>query len=285
MNKVYDYVTEKIIKELEKGNIPWQKPWNGSPAINYVTRKPYQGINTLLLSKSGEYLTWHQIQQLGGKVRKGAKAEFVVFYKTVTYKTEDAEESEEDNNSKVKTYFILRYYNVFHIDDVEGIPSKIQTFQHDPITEAEEVISKYKDKPKIIHDDSTKAYYSPMHDYINIPDQKYFKDIEKYYSTLFHEAVHSTGHYNRLNRFKKDEPLAAFGSESYSKEELIAEIGAAMLCNHCGILQQTLENTGAYIKSWIKVLKNDKRFIIQASSKAQKAVNYILGESITGEEV
>jgi antirestriction protein ArdC len=277
MNKVYDYVTERIIKELEKGNIPWQKPWSGSPAINYVTRKPYQGINTLLLSKSGEYLTWHQIQQLGGKIKKGAKAEFVVFYKTYTKTEKTINEETGEEITKTTIIPVLRYYNVFHIDDVEGIPSKIQTFQHDPITEIEAVINKYKDKPKIIHDDSTKAYYSPMHDYINIPDKKYFKDIEKYYSTLFHEAVHSTGHYSRLNRFKKDEQLAAFGSKSYSKEELIAEIGAAMLCNHCGILPKTLENTGAYIKSWIKVLKNDKRFIIQASSKAQKAVDYILG--------
>lgn len=277
MNKVYDYVTERIIKELEKGNIPWQKPWNGSPAINYMTRQPYKGINTLLLSKSGEYLTFNQIKQLGGRIKKGAKAEMVVFYKTYTKTKKTINEETGEEITKTTIIPVLRYYSVFHIDDTEGIPSKLKIFKHNPITEAEEVITGYKNKPKIINNDNTRAYYSPVLDVINVPDKKHFKNIEEYYNTLFHECIHSTGHHSRLNRFKKNKQAAAFGSEKYSKEELVAEIGAAMLCNHCGILPKTLENTGAYIKSWIKVLKNDKRFIVQASSKAQKAVDYILG--------
>lgn len=281
MNKVYTYVTEKIIQELEKGNIPWQKPWVSCPPINYVTRKPYRGVNKLLLSRGGEYLTWHQIQQLGGKVKKGAKAEMVVFYKPIV-KEVKGEDVEQDAETKV--YYVLRYYNVFHIDDIEGIKSKIQTFQHNPIQEAEMVIQQYKDKPEIRYQDNSKAYYSPAFDYINIPDKKYFKTIDEYYSTLFHEMVHSTGHPYRLGRFNSNDKIAPFGSEDYSKEELVAEIGAAMLCNHVGILPNTIQNTGAYVRSWIKVLQNNKKFIVIASSKAQKAVDYILGIKDGGQE-
>lgn len=269
MNKVYDYVTEKIITELKNGVIPWSKPWSGTKAINYVTRKEYKGINTLLLQKSGEYLTFNQIKALKGSLKKGSKASMIVFYKISTSKEKEAE-------AKDKNYFILRYYNVFHISDCEGIESKIKTFEHDTITEAEEVIKNYNTKPAITNDDSNSAFYSPSSDFINIPSINHFPKIEEYYSTLFHESIHSTGHTSRLNRFINESKNAAFGSEEYSKEELIAEIGSAMLCNSVGILDNTIKNTTAYLQSWIKVLQNDNKFIIQASSKAQKAVNFIL---------
>jgi len=265
--QVNEIVTSKIIEKLEAGTIPWQKPWIGSPAINYVSRKPYTGINVLLLDKGGEFATFKQIQSLGGTLKKGSKASMVVFYK---------QNRVEDEEGKTKTIPILRYYNVFHLSDSEGIPSKLELIQNtdSPIEQAEQIITNYKDCPEITEDPG-QAWYMPSTDKIGIPNKKQFKGIEEYYSTLYHEICHSTGHINRLKRFTGEDAKASFGSESYSKEELIAEIGSAILCCHAGI-EKTIDNSASYIQSWLKVLKNDKNFIIQASSKAQKAVDYIL---------
>jgi antirestriction protein ArdC len=155
-NKVYDYVTECIIKRLEQGEIPWKQGWIGN-ALNYVSRKPYRGINLFLLKRSGEYLTFRQVKELGGSVKKGSKSEMVVFYKVVDKKAMDKEEINQDG----KNYFILRYYNVFHLSDVEGVESKIVKKDENPIDEAEKIIEGYCDRPIIEHKDSNKAYYSP----------------------------------------------------------------------------------------------------------------------------
>ncbi|SFE00627.1 Antirestriction protein ArdC [Thermoanaerobacter thermohydrosulfuricus] len=274
-NKVYKIVTEKIIKKLQEGIIPWKQGWIGNPPINYITRKPYRGINRLLLSKGGEYLTFNQIEKLKGKIKKGSKAEIVIFYKiyekTVTKINENGEEIQE-----VKRFPVLRYYNIFHISDVEGIPSKLQKIQHNPIQEAEKAIAGYTDRPPIIHDDPNTAAYYPIRDIINVPAMEYFEKGEEYYSTLFHELIHSTGHQKRLKRFTNDIEQHIFGSESYSKEELIAEIGAAMLCEHVGILNSTINNNVAYIQAWLEKLNSNEKLIIQAANEAQKAVDYIL---------
>jgi antirestriction protein ArdC len=227
-NKVYEIVTDRIIKKLQEGVIPWKQGWLSNPPINYVTRKPYSGINRLLLSKGGEYLTFNQIQELKGKIKKGAKAEIVVFYKQYTKDTVETNENGEEIQ-KTKTFFVLRYYNVFHISDVEGIPSKLQTIQHNPIKEAEEVIVGYINRPPITHNNPNRAAYYPLDDIINVPAMEHFKKAEDYYATLFHELVHSTGHKKRLGRFGDNIDVHMFGTEAYSKEELIAEIGAAIL--------------------------------------------------------
>lgn len=301
MNKVYEYVTENIIKQLEQGIIPWHKPWTYCNsrkskmfAINYVTRKPYRGINTLLLDKPGEYITFKQVQALKGTVKKGAKARMVVFYMLTDKKTNESEEIE-DGQEKAKTqkYFILRYYNVFHLSDIEGIESKIVPMDEDnthpddkfsPIDEAEAIFEGYKDRPKLVNFDLDKAYYRPSQDIINMPHKHQFTKPEEYYNTLFHEGVHSTGHPKRLNRFTGAAAIAAFGSETYSFEELVAEIGAAMLCGVSGIGEMTIKNSAAYIQSWLKVLKDDKRLIVKVAAKAQKAVDFILGVKEKSEE-
>lgn len=273
MSKVYDYVTERIIKQLEEGTIPWRRPWQGGEAVNYVTRKPYRGINRLLLP-GGEYLTWKQIQDNKGSVKKGAKSYMVVFWKFFdnTKETEDG-----DVEISTKSGCMLRYYNVFALADTEGIESKIVpvTNEFTPIEEAERIASNYKDAPPVKHDDKGRAYYSPSDDYINLPDTTQFDSEAEYYSTLFHEMVHSTGHDKRLSRFK-GQKNAAFGSQDYSKEELVAEIGAAMLCGTCRIENRTIDNSAAYIASWLKKLKDDRTLIVSAAAKAQKAADYIL---------
>lgn len=291
-NSVYDFVTNKIIEQLEKGNIPWQKPWVGSRPINYITRKPYRGINLFLLDKGGEYITFNQISELRKKnpdikLKKGCKRYMVVFYKPYSKKVDNVEtddidnmddmEGIEDKKENEKTTFVLRYYYVYHISDVEGLESKLPKFENNPIEEAERIIDNFKEKPQIMYVEPGSAYYVPLLDYINIPPIDRFKKVEEYYSTLFHELVHSTGHKKRLNRFAEEKiQLASFGSADYSREELVAEMGAAMLCGSCGIENITIENSVAYIQSWLKVLKNDKTFVIRAAALAQKACDYIL---------
>lgn len=274
---VYKYVTERIIAELEKGVIPWKKPWKGQKAINYVSRKEYQGINTLLLPFPGEYLTFNQIRKLKGKIKKGEKSSMIVFYKFIEKKDKDGE--------VVETFPLLKYFNVFHLSQTEGIDTKLADFEaksdNEVIEDAERVVKDYVDREKILLQNilgSDRAYYSQTEDKIVLPDLKQFVNSHEYYSTAFHEMTHSTGHRNRLDRFKDTENYK-FGSESYSREELIAEVGSAMLCNHIGIeISETFENSVAYIQSWIKVLKekDNVRLVTTAASAAQKATNFIL---------
>lgn len=274
MSKVYDYVLEAILAKLEEGIIPWKQPWSTSPALNYVTRKSYRGINRLLLS-GGEYLTMKQIQNLKGTVKKGAKTKMVVFY--------NVSEKENEKGEKEKI-FVLRYYNVFSLEDVEGIPTKLEIKEHDIITEAEEVINGYRDKPEISNR-GEKAYYHAGLDLISVPNLNKFDNPELYYSTLFHQMIHSTGHKDRQNRKTVDEN-DGLGLNKYTKEELIAEIGAAMLCATVGIENATVENNASYIQSWIRTLREDKRLIVHAAGAAQRAADYILkGSNFNHEEI
>lgn len=273
-NNVYRYVTDRIISELQKGNIPWRKPWKGRKAINYVSRKEYQGINLLLLPYPGEYLTFKQIQEKKGKIKKGEKANMVVYFKMLT---------QEDENGKEETFPLLRYYNVFHISQTEGIESKLEEYkagnENDIIVDAEKIVNEYIQRENIklnIIAGSDKACYIPAKDEIVLPDISQFVGSTEYYSTAYHEMVHSTGHKSRLDRHA-EQKTHSFGSQDYSKEELIAEIGSAMLCNSIGIeIPETFSNSVAYIQSWLKKLKDDASLIVSASGKAQKAVNYIL---------
>lgn len=270
---VYEIITEKIIEKLEAGTIPWRKPWTGGVPKSWNTQKPYRGINTMLLG-GGEYITFKQAKKAGGKIKKGTKSEIVVFWKWI--------QTENDKGEKENIPF-LRYYNVFNINVVDGIESKskdAKTFEHEPMKESEAVIDGYMDRPEIGWED-LQAYYKPSMDYINMPPLKHFENVHEYYSTIFHELVHSTGHKSRLNRSTLVK-TAMFGSKEYSKEELIAEFGAAMLCGHVGIDNSTLDNSASYINSWLQRLKKDKKIIIQASSKAQKAVDHILGIKFEG---
>ena len=266
---VYEMVTEKIIEKLESGAIPWKKPFIDGEAINWKTQKAYRGINTLLL-EAGEYATFKQIKEAGGKVKKGAKSSIVVFWKIL--------EKEDKEEEKIEKIPMLRYYRVFKVgEQTENIKpkNKHNKFKHKPIEEVERILKEFQNKPIITHSQGG-AYYQPTLDIVNVPPKSSFPKIHEYYSTFFHELIHSTGHSKRLNRegvvnFDK------FGSEQYSKEELIAEIGASMLCGVCGIENKTLDNSASYIQSWLSVLQNDKTLIVKASQQAQKASDYIQG--------
>lgn len=266
---VYDIVTERIQEKLKAGVVPWRQPWTNKGAVSWNNQRPYRGINVMLLNP-GEYATFKQIQESGGKVKKGAKSSLVVFWKWIT---------KENKETGEKTEFpYLRYYNVFEINtQTEGLKSKRKekTFEHDPIEEAEKIIQNYKNKPEIKFNGG-KAYYKPSEDYISVPPLEDYSSKHEYYSTLFHESIHSTGHKKRLNR-KGITESAGFGSEVYSKEELVAEIGAAMLCGVVGIDNHTIDNSASYINSWMRKLKEDSKLIVHAAAAAQKAADYIQG--------
>lgn len=264
---VYEIVTERILELLAAGVVPWRRPWAVSGAVNWMTQRPYRGMNTLLLPP-GEYATYKQITEAGGSV-KGAKSQIVVFWRWL--------EKEDADTGEAEKIPMLRYYRVFDIKECKGIKSKRKeiSFDHDPIAEAEAIVNEYADAPPIGFA-SGRAYYMPVPDRVSVPPIQDYPKAEEYYSTLFHELIHSSGHQSRLNRPGIEE-YAAFGDENYSKEELVAEIGAAMLCATCGIDNSTIENSAAYIQSWHRKLKNDPKLIVKAAGQAQKATDYILG--------
>lgn len=278
---VYEIITDRILEQLEQGTIPWNKPWTGghSGAYNYTTGKAYSLLNQILLKHDDAYLTFNQVKALGGKVKKGAKSEIVTFWKQLPIEVED-----KDGNKVKKNIPFLRYYTVFWIGDTEGIERKEKKrVILDPVQEAEKYIDGYMNSanhPELTRDKlSNRAYYSPIMDCVVVPTIEQFKSIAEYYSTLFHELTHSTGHASRLNRLTE---TAHFGSEEYSKEELVAEIGAATLVNMAGIeTSASFNNSAAYIEGWSRALRENKKMIVEASSKAGKAVNYILGINTT----
>lgn len=284
---VNEIVTNKIIEQLEKGVVPWNKPWFSGMPYNPITKTVYSGINPWLLNitselngyKSNIWLTQNQFTNLGGRVDKDiyfnkTKTGFCIFFSMIEKnkhkKNKTKEEREQD------TYRLLKFYKVYNLDTITGLPEdKVNQWTHGKlegdIPQAEEVIKNYAIEYR---QGGNQAYYSPKDDYIQIPNKDNFKNLEGYYSTIFHEMTHSTGHESRLNRFKKDEAVN-FGSQDYSKEELVAELGSSFLMNHCQL--DHIDQGTAYIQSWLKPLKNDPSFIISASSKAQKAFDLIIG--------
>lgn len=279
---VYEMVTDRIIEQLENGVIPWQKPWTGvrSGAFNRISKKPYSLLNQMLLKFDGEYATFKQWADLGGHVRKGEKSEMVCFWKI-----QPIEEEQEDGTKVVKQIPLLRYYNVFHISQVDGVEPLREEELHDiePIEKAENLLHDYWTRENITvkHKKGNRAYYSPTLDMICLPLFEQFTDASEYYATAFHESVHSSMKESRCNRAEdRKGKLVAFGSQDYSKEELVAEIGSATILNIIDVeTNGSFKNSAAYIQNWLSVLRNDVKFVVSASSKAEKAVKYILGEA------
>ncbi|MCC5942434.1 MAG: DUF1738 domain-containing protein [Balneolaceae bacterium] len=280
---VYDIVTRKIIDGLKMGNIPWKKNWTsiGGLPKNFASGRHYRGVNQLLLAlneyESPYYLTFNQVQSMGGTIKKGSSSEQVVFWKVYKKPVKTSSKTHEDKAHEIlQKRFVLRYYNVFNSAVIEGIDfPQPQQYDHEPINAAVDVWNHFRNRPEL-NTGGNYASYSPKHDRITLPPVERFVTAEEYHKTLFHEAIHSTGHRSRLNR----ELHAATDTEGYSFEELIAEIGAAFLCAHAGIHHDET-NTQAYINGWISFLENQNvRTIIRAASKAKKAAQYILGESL-----
>jgi antirestriction protein ArdC len=272
-SSVYSIITEQIVQQLESGVAPWRKPWNVAHPANLLSRKPYRGINVLMLAVRGYgspyWLTYRQATMLGGNVRRGEHGTKVVFWKIGTRETEDA-----DGDTIERKSILLRYYTVFNVEQCEGIASPSAAPPVNAIEECERIVRQMPNPPAMQQDG--RAWYRPSNDTVGMPSRNAFNSAEEYYSTLFHELTHSTGHTSRVGR-DGIERLNTFGSESYSKEELIAEMGAAMLAGVAGIERKTISNSAAYLQSWINVLKSDARMVVSAASQAQKAADYIQG--------
>ena len=280
---VYDVITNRILALLEQGVPVWRQTWTdiGAPR-NLLSDAAYRGINAFLLSSIGVYngynspywLTYKQAKDRGGFVYKGESGIPVIFWKPIISldETDDGEQVESVH------YMTPRYYTVFNVEQCDGIsyPTiELPQGKCDPIASAEWLITAWADKPDIRFGGG-KAFYLPSSDVVQLPAQETFITPEHYYSTLFHELIHSTGHTKRIGRPSVMHPL--FGSHDYSKEELIAEMGAAMLCGKVGIEVATIRDSASYIASWLNVLKSDHKVVIQAAGQAQKAVEYITAQ-------
>lgn len=268
---LYQVVTNKIIEKLENGIVPWRRTYseNNYP-VNWKTGKMYRGINLLLL-EPGEYATFRQIKESGGKVKKGAKSHTIIFWKLI---------DGEDEEGEKKKIPMLKKYQVFEINSqVEGLESKREIVKNNnkTIDKAKEILDNYflQNKAPKKEEKAGVPCYIPRQDKICMPNMSDFIGAEEYYSTFYHEMVHSTGHKERLNREGVTSKIN-FGSEVYSKEELIAEIGANMLCMVAEIDDKTFDNSVNYIGNWLQQLKNDKKLIVQAAQNAQKAMDFIL---------
>ena len=277
---VYSLVTDRIIELLEAGTVPWRKPWTDSGIpMNAITKRPYRGINTILLNSFDYtynlFLTWKQIKTIGGSVLKGEKGALVVFTKMV-----EVEVSREGKLVKENKY-LLRYYRVYNTEQCKDIPKEFMPKENEeiqPLLECASMIEGMKDAPKIVHK-KAEAFNVPSEDYINMPKMKTFKSSEDYYGVLFHELIHSTGHKSRLGR-KEVVENPAFGSEPYSMEELVAEMGGCYLKSYTGLPIANMGNNAAYIKGWLDVLSGDKSILIKAASRSQQAVDYILNPKV-----
>ncbi len=278
-DKIYSMVSEKIIAAIESGGTaPWKKPWFADPNSmprNLFTNKPYRGVNLLLLGSTDyvdqRYATFKQVAENKGQVKKGEKSNIVVFWNFKDNLLDDG-----ISITGRRTAF-MRYYHVFNITQVAGIDipavEPVVMNSGDRLEAAEKIVDGMPNPPKF-KPGSDKAAYLPSLDRVDMPAFNSFECNEAYYATLFHELAHSTAHKSRLDR----DLNGSFGTNKYAKEELIAEIASAMVCGHCGI-DSTLDNSAAYVKGWLKAISDDSKFVVTASSAAQKAADYILGKA------
>jgi len=267
----YQVVTDQIVKALEAGTRPWTKSWAGGSGGLPLRHngKPYSGVNILILGLSGftnpYWMTFKQAQEYGGKVRKGSTATKIVFFKPL--KIEDKVTNEE------KSIPLLRTYNVFNAEQIEGLPERFypgeEVRNQGERIEAAEIFFAAQNA-NLVHEGS-QAYYRPSLDQIVMPPFSRFNDPQSYYGTLSHELAHWTGAKRRLDRDLK----TSFGSKDYAREELVAELASAFVMHTLGLSATPREDHAEYLAEWLKVLREDKRAIFRASAAAQKAADFL----------
>lgn len=284
MFNLYEEISARILEALEAGVVPWQKPWLVFPLQNALSRKPYRGINTLLLGLQTQYqdprwLTFRQALELGGHVRQGEKGTRIYFWKF-----HDCEEEEETPRRRAP---LLRAYTVFNVEQCEelNLPPLPELPARAVVLEAAEaVIEGMPQRPTLTYG-GERAFYNPIQDRVGLPERNRFETTEAFYATAFHELGHATGHASRLCRPEVAQATSSFGSESYSREELVAEMTAGFVCGSLGLAtEELLRNQTAYIASWLEVLRSDRRMLIKAAGEAQRAADYILGTSVEESE-
>lgn len=294
---IYQLITDSILAKLDEGTCPWQKPWiggkDGMPK-NLQSGKPYRGMNVFMLGweamekgyKSPYWLTYKQARELGGSVIKGQKATAISFWKPLS-KTETAS----DGTEKTSSFMMLKMYWVFNYEQTEGCripkgreataeptePTAAENAEADKLATATLADYVYR-QPGLAYseEDSSRAYYVPSKDQIVMPNKAQFKTPEHYHATAFHEAGHSTGHKSRLAR-RNLMDATKFDKHAYGQEELVAEFTAAFCTNWCGVdTSSVFENTAAYLASWKKTIRADKKMVVMAAAQAQKAADLIL---------
>lgn len=284
---LYQAVTDRIVAALEAGVAPWIRPWSGGGfegvPLNAGSSRPYRGVNRVLLTmeahgkgyRSNRWLTYRQTSELGGRVRRGEHGVQIVFYRLKEL-PQAAEPERLEDDPRPKVIPLLRAYTVFNLAQVDGLPDRLTPpVPSQPAWEPQEAAERLlKGSGARIEHGGPMAFYSPLDDRIQLPDPGAFKDQGSYYATAIHELVHWTGHPDRLDR----QLGRRFGEAAYACEELVAEMGSAFLCASCRI-DGELQHP-EYIAEWLKVLKNDKRAIFTASTKAQRAADFI--ESTVG---
>jgi antirestriction protein ArdC len=292
---VYQMVTDRVIEALERGTVPWihylrSGGSNGYRAPkNFVTKKAYRGINLFLLGmsefSSPYFLTFKQCASLGGSVKKGEHGTVIVFWKRLD-KPETDETHEPAEHEVDRPHFVLRYYRVFNVLQCTGlnVPEEPKTEPEEkeepftPIERAEAIALHYLNSgnaPKLRHIDGLNtACYCPSLDEVRMPLAKQFISPERYAEVKSHELVHSTSYASRLNR----KLGAKFGDTNYAREELVAEMGASMICALGGIFERTIDDCASYIANWLGVLKSDKKAVVVAAGAAQRAVDLIAGD-------
>ena len=282
--QAYEIITEKLIDELGKGNVPWRKPWSLKAGQFPMSADGYQynGINALILGlapySDARWVTFKKAQKLEGNIKRGEKGYPVVFYKHL-----EIEQENEKGEKEIKDIWIMRYYTVFNVEQCENLKlppvDKENAEAPEKSLTADEIIEHMPNQPSISYDGGNRAYYRPSNDSIHLPKEDSFDSQDGMYATIFHELTHSTGHSSRVGRKGIEEP-SMFGCEKYAKEELVAEFGASFLCHESGI-KNDIPQHASYIKSWHDKLQNDPKLLITAASQGQKAANYILGKTKT----
>jgi antirestriction protein ArdC len=294
----YKVITDRILELMKKDGLIWRKPWNEKVngdtdlAHNYATKHVYRGgnyyLNFLNIYATPYFFSFKQVSKLGGKVLAGEKGWPVIYFKYLykdLKKNKLVPEEEAVSGGKLKPGYSqipgLFYYNVFNLDQTEGLKikapkSKVRT-NKERIESAERIVFEMPKRPKI-QERGTDAWYRRSEDLVQVPSITQFHTEQEYYSTLFHELIHSTGHPDRV--YREREASRRFGDKNYAFEELIAELGASFLCGESGVLYFTMKNSAAYLKSWSgrlrKEMEADPKFFIRAASKAQTAADFIL---------
>lgn len=282
-NEIYSTITQRILLELERGTVPWKKPWksSGGRPVSLRSRKPYRGINVLILMLEGRsdprWGTYKAIAEAGGQVRRGEKGTSVILWKPAQSKERPNENGELERSG----YLLLRSYTVFNATQADGLPELPveEAREFSPVEAAERLVEGYvwaagaDTSGPAVRYGFDHAAYRLISDAIEMPEAERFDDDEAFYSTLFHEMVHSTGAEKRLRRI---EP-ALFGTDPYSREELVAEIGASFLAGMAGLESAGGEQTAAYLANWMQRLSDDPGLIVTAAAQAQKAVDLIAG--------
>lgn len=291
---IYQTVTNRIVQLLEAGTCPWRKSWSGGSGMprNLVSKKEYRGINPFLLAampySSPYWLTYRQAVSLGGHVKRGEKSSLVVFWKMLDKQA--TTDQDDDATTKQGKIPMLKFYNVFSVEQCEGLtvpPDPEETVNEFTVIEkAEQIVQGYKKAP-VIQYGGDRAFYRPLDDLVQMPFQHTFEHSEDFYAVLYHEMGHSTGAKHRLAR-KEVVELNTFGSHDYSVEELVAEFTASFLCAQAGISGETINMSASYIDGWLSALKGpkgDKKMLVVAAARAQRAADLILnkqhGDSLT----